>query len=136
METTPREAGLPPPRPTDAELEILRVLWRLGPCSVRQVHGAIHAERDRTTGATTILKLMQIMHAKGLLTRDGRRPQVYASRLGEAGTQRQLLRDLLARAFGGSHRDLVLHALADRRASERELAEIEALLDRLEKDRG
>jgi predicted transcriptional regulator len=136
METPAREPACDAPRPTDAELEILRVLWRLGPCSVRQVHAAIHAGRDRTTGTTTTLKLMQIMHGKRLLTRDDRRrPQVYACRLGEAHTQRQLLRDLLARAFGGSHRQLVLQALADRRASEGELAEIEALLDRLEEGR-
>ena len=119
------------PRPTDAELEILRVLWRLGPSPVRAVHAALRSERE--VGSTTVLKLMQIMFGKGLLTRDeSQRPQVYASRLSETETQRQLVRDLLSRAFGGSHRQLVLQALAEREASERELSEIEALLDRME----
>jgi len=121
------------PRPTDAELEILRVLWRLGPSPVRRVHQEL--SEGRTIGSTTVLKLMQIMYGKGLVTRDdSRRPQVYTSRIGEAETQRQLVRDLLSRAFGGSHRQLVLQALAERQASERELAEIEALLDRMEED--
>src|SRR6185503_4734041 len=122
------------PRPTDAELEILRVLWKLGPSPVRKVYQALRMERP--VGTTTVLKLMQIMFGKGLLTRDeDQRPQVYASRLTEAETQRRLVRDLLTRAFGGSHRQLVLQALAERETSARELAEIEALLDRMEEER-
>ena len=89
----------------------------------------------RPAGYTTVLKLMQIMTAKGLVTRDDtQRPQIYESRFGEHATQRQLVRDLLDRAFGGSHRALVIQALAESRASQAELAEIEAMLDRLEQD--
>jgi predicted transcriptional regulator len=131
---TPRTASKPQaPRPTDAELAILRVLWRLGPSSVRDVLHALNDERPQPMGYTTVLKLMQIMTTKGLVTRDdGQRPQIYASREGESRTQRQLLRDLMKRAFGGSHRQLVLQALSDRKATPDELAQIEAILDRLE----
>jgi len=124
-------AGLP--RPTDAELEIMRVLWRQGPSSVRQVHTSLGADPDRAPGYTTVLKLMQIMFEKGLLVRDeGRRPQVYSTRVAQRDTQQQMLRHVLERVFGGSHRALVLQALADRNASAAELREVEALLDRIE----
>lgn len=131
---TPRLAQRPKvPRPTDAELAILRVLWRLGPRSVREVQRALNDERSDPAGYTTVLKLMQIMTTKGLVSRDDtQRPQIYSAFQGEARTQRQLLRDLLQRAFGGSYRELVLQALSDRKATQKELAEIEALLDRLE----
>src|SRR5262245_18812199 len=119
------------PRPTDAELAILRVLWRRGPSSVRDVLLAINEERSEPMGYTTVLKVMQIMTTKGLVARDdGQRPQIYSPREAEARTQRRLLQDLLQRAFGGSHRELVLQALSDRKATPAELADIEALLDR------
>jgi predicted transcriptional regulator len=121
------------PRPTDSELAILRVLWTRGPSSVREVHHALNDERSEPTGYTTVLKLMQIMTTKGLVSRDdSQRPQIYSAREAEERTQRRLLQHLVQRAFGGSHRDLVLQALSDRKATPGELAQIEALLDRLE----
>jgi predicted transcriptional regulator len=89
------------PRPTDAELAILRVLWERGPSTVRQVHEVL--SRERPGGYTTALKLLQIMTEKGLVRRDETdRTHVYHPRLSEEQTQRQLVRDLLERAFGGS----------------------------------
>ena len=121
------------PRPTDAELEILNVLWRRGPSTVREVHAAL--ARSKGSGYTTILKLMQIMAEKGLVRRDERqRAHVYAARLAEGETQRQLVGDLLARAFGGSASKLVMHALASQRASDEELAQIRQLLDEFEQE--
>lgn len=120
------------PRPTDAELAILRVLWESGPSTVRDVHQALSG--SQATGYTTVLKLLQIMTDKGLVTRDeSERAHVYAPRWSERRTQRQLLADLVDRAFGGSSAKLVLHALADRPASSEELRDIRALLDALEK---
>jgi BlaI family transcriptional regulator, penicillinase repressor len=122
-----------PPRPTDAELAILRVLWERGPSTVRQVHASLHAER--ATGYTTVLKLLQIMSEKGLVDRDDTdRTHVYTARLSEERTQRQLLQDLLDRAFGGSALKLVMQALSTKRASPEELAQIRQLLD--ERERG
>lgn len=118
-------------RPTEAELSILRVLWERGPSSVRDVQEVLGAQRP--TGYTTVLKLMQIMFDKGLLTRDESvRPQIYRVRNSQQQTQRQLVGDLLDRAFGGSVRTLVLQALSTKKSSPAELAEIERLLDRME----
>lgn len=117
------------PRPTDAELAILRVLWQLGPSTVRQVHEVLM--RDRSTAYTTALKLLQIMTEKGLVRRDeSDRTHVYQSRLTEEQTQRQLIRDLMDRAFGGSSSKLVMQALASKRASTDELTEIRRMLER------
>ena len=119
------------PRPTQAELEILRVLWDRGRASVREVVDALSVRR--AAGYTTILKLLQIMTEKGLVTRDERlRTHVYVATLEREQTQRQLLDDLLERAFEGSAGRLVMQALSARRASREELAEIRALLERLE----
>lgn len=119
------------PRPTDAELAILRVLWDRGPCTVRDVHDAL--SRTQGTGYTTVLKLLQIMTDKGLVVRDeSERAHVYEPRISEQRTQRQLLADLTDRAFGGSPAKLVLQALAGRKTSAAELSEIRDLLDRLE----
>jgi BlaI family penicillinase repressor len=116
------------PRPTDAELTILRVLWERGPSTVRQVHEVM--TRERPTAYTTALKLLQIMTDKGLVRRDETdRSHVYQARLTREQTQRQLVRDLLDRAFGGSSSKLVMQALAARRASAEELGEIRRLLD-------
>ena len=121
----------PTPRPTDAELSILNVLWERGPSTVRDVHDALSS--SQASGYTTVLKLLQIMTDKGLVTRDeSQRAHVYAPRLSAQRTQRQLLGDLVDRAFGGSSAKLVLHALSDRRASAEELRHIRALLDELE----
>ncbi|HET7620132.1 MAG TPA: BlaI/MecI/CopY family transcriptional regulator [Vicinamibacterales bacterium] len=116
------------PRPTDAELAILRVLWERGPSTVRQVHEVLG--RERPAGYTTALKLLQIMTTKGLVERDERdRTHVYRARVSEDDTQRQLVRDLLDRAFGGSSTRLVMQALAARHASPDELREIRKLID-------
>ncbi len=120
------------PRPTDAELAILNVLWRRGPATVREVHTVLG--KAKGTGYTTILKLMQIMTEKGLVRRDERqRAHVYAARLAEEQTQRQLVGDLLTRAFNGSAAKLVMHALATKKSSDAELAQIRQLLDDFER---
>lgn len=120
-----------PPRPTDAELAILRVLWERGPSTVRDVHQVLNGQR--ATGYTTILKLLQIMTEKGLVERDeSSRTHVYVSRYSEEYTQRQLVGDLLDRAFGGSSLKLVMQALAARKATPEELSEIRRLLDQRE----
>ncbi len=117
-----------PPRPTDAELAILRVLWERGPSTVRQVHDVL--SRERPAAYTTALKLLQIMTDKGLVRRDeADRTHVYHPRLSEEQTQRQLIRDLVDRAFGGSASKLVMQALATKRSSDEELGEIRRLLD-------
>ncbi len=113
-------------KPTDAELAILRVLWERGPSTVRQVTEAL----GKDTGYTTALKLLQIMTEKGLVVRDeSARTHVYAPAFSEGETQRQLVSDLLDRAFGGSAAKLVLQALASKKASREELAEIRKLID-------
>lgn len=126
------------PKPTDAELAILRILWDRGPSTVRQVHDV--AATEKPTGYTTTLKLLQIMTEKGLTVReeDGR-SHVYAARHAEEVTQRRLMDDLLDRAFGGSAAKLVMQALATRPASARERDEIRKLIaekSKKETDRG
>ena len=121
------------PRPTDSELSILRVLWRLGPSTVRRVQEELN--QNQTTGYTTVLKLLQIMNEKGLVNRDEReRTHIYNAAVPEEETKQQLVTDLLKRAFGGSARQLVLHALSAKKASRKELAQIRRLLDEMEGD--
>ena len=120
-----------PSRPTDAELAILRVLWRRGASTVRQVCETLGQERE--IGYTTALKLMQIMTEKGLVERDeSERTHVYQPRLTQEQTQQQLVGDLMEKAFGGSASQLVMQALAAKPASADELARIRQLLDELE----
>ena len=120
-----------PRRPTEGELGILQVLWETGPRSVRDIQHVLN--QSRPTGYTTVLKLLQIMTEKGLVERDeSQRPQIYRARYTREQTQRQLLRDLLNRAFGGSVKALVLQALATKRSSPEELEAMEKLLDRYE----
>ena len=120
-------------RPTDGELEILTVLWQRGPSTVREVFRVLNETRE--TGYTTILKLMQIMTEKGLLERDESvRPQVYSAARTEKHTQKQLMGDLVERAFGGSPGNLVLQALSSRKTTPEEREQIRKLLDQLEKD--
>ncbi len=122
------------PRPTDAELGLLRVLWQRGPSTVRQIHDVV--AKARPTGYTTVLKLLQIMTEKGLVRRDETdRTHIYEACSSEEQTQRQLVRDLLERAFGGSSTRLVMQALAAKRATPEELAEIRRLLDDRQEDR-
>jgi BlaI family transcriptional regulator, penicillinase repressor len=117
-----------PPRPTDAELEILTVLWSIGPATVRQIHDVIN--RRRTAQYSTVLKFMQIMAEKGLVQRDDeQRAHIYAAARPREWTQRQLAGDLLDRAFSGSAKALLIGALSARKASQQELAELRKLLD-------
>ena len=118
-------------RPTDAELEILNVLWARGPSTVREVHGTL--DRVRKTGYTTVLKLLQIMYRKDLVHRDETaRAHVYRPRISRAATQRNLVGDLIDRGFGGSAQDLVLRALESKPSTPDELRAIRELLDELE----
>lgn len=117
-----------PPRPTQTELEILRVLWQRGPSSVREVHQIMLETRG--AGYTTVLKLMQIMTDKGLVKRDdSTRSHVYTPASSEDKMQKQLVTDLLDKVFAGSAAKLVLQALDAGKASPEELAEIRKLLD-------
>lgn len=115
------------PRPTDAELGLLRVLWTNGPSTVREVHD--HMAASRSVGYTTTLKTLQVMTEKGLTIREDHRGQhLYRPRYAEEETLRRLVTDLLDRAFGGSTSKLVVQALASRRASPEELREIRRVL--------
>jgi predicted transcriptional regulator len=116
--------------PTEAELEILNILWARGPSTVRDVHTL----SSKDTGYTTVLKQMQVMAEKGLLERSEQfRSHVYAPRIAKGQTQQRLARNLLQRAFDGSARDLVLGALSSQKVSAAELKEIRELLDKYEK---
>jgi predicted transcriptional regulator len=116
-----------PPKPTAAELDLLQVLWPLGAATARQVHEAMQRTRPEVTYAT-VLRLMQIMHTKGLLTRDeSERSHVYAPAQPQDSLQTNLLKDLMQKAFAGSAKALVLAALRSG-ISKKERAEIEKLL--------
>lgn len=121
----------PLPRPTDTELSILRVLWRLGPSTVRAVQEQMNLAQE--TGYTTVLKMLQIMAEKGLVRRDeSQRSHVYEAAAAEEETQRQLVDYLLDRAFNGSAQKLVMQALSTRKSTPEELAKIRRLLDEME----
>ena len=120
------------PKPTEAELEILTVLWSRGPATVREVHEVIAARKP--TQYTTILKLLQIMAEKGLVLRNEKqRALVYEPAKPREWTQQQLAGDLLQRGFDGSARTLMMGALSARKASKEELAELRKLLEEYEK---
>ena len=122
------------PRPADFELAILRVLWRRGKATVREVHEDLLAERQQ--GYTTVLKSMQIMFEKGLVSRDdSRKTHIYFPGVEEAATRSNLLRDLADRAFGGSGLKLLMHALHEERPSSQELDALQALLEAKRKER-
>ena len=123
--------GDQPNRPTESELEILTALWDLGQGTVREVQAKLGKDR------TTVLKLMQIMTEKGLLMRDeNTRPQVFRASQPAERTQRQLLRDLVRRVFGGSSKKLLLHAVKEAgNLDRREVEEVQALLKKIKKDR-
>ena len=121
--------------PTEAELEILAVLWRRGPRTVREVHEEMAAS-SRDVAYTTTLKQMQVMHQKGLLTRSERyRSHVYRARHPQAQVRSHLAQSLLARAFEGSARELLQSALAGRAVDAEEIEEIRALLDDMDRRR-
>lgn len=120
-------------KPTTSELQILQVLWERGPSTVREVHDALQAEK--ALGYTTVLKLMQIMTAKGLVRRDEQqRAHVYEAQQPAEKTKRQLAADVLQRVFDGSARELMLHALATQRSSKKEIEELRSLLDEHERN--
>lgn len=122
------------PKPTPAELDLLRTLWQLGPASVRQVHEAKQRERPDLSYAT-VLRLMQIMHGKGLLKRDeSERSHVYAAAQARGSLQTRLLDDLIHKAFAGSGKDLVLAALRSSRVTDDERAEIQRFLEETRDD--
>jgi predicted transcriptional regulator len=116
-------------RPTEAELELLQILWRKEPATVREIHDSLSEEKP--SGYTTVLKLLQIMTSKGLVVRDeASRAHVYRAAFSQDAMQSRLLRDLSNRLFAGSAAQLALHALAMEPASEDELSAIRALLER------
>lgn len=122
----------PLPRPTDAELEILTVLWSLGPSTVRDVYEELLKRKDAQY--TTVLKFMQIMTEKKILLRDeAQRAHIYRPAFSREATQRQLAGDLLQRAFGGSAKELLIGALGAKKSTRQELAEMRRLLDEYEK---
>src|ERR1700678_2307619 len=121
-----------PPRPTDAELEILTILWSRGPSTVRDVHESI--TQRKPAQYSTVLKFMQIMAEKGLVRRNEKqRAHIYEAAQPREWTQQRLAGDLLQRAFGGSAANLLMGALSSRKASKQELAELRKLLDEFEK---
>ena len=119
------------PRPTESELEILQVLWSEGPSTVREVNSLLNLERE--VGYTTTLKHMQIMAEKSLVTRDtSSRTHIYKAKILEADTQRNLVKSLVEKVFGGSAMDLVMQALGNHQTSPEELEEIKRLIQELE----
>jgi predicted transcriptional regulator len=123
------------PRPTESELAILQVLWDRGPSTVREVHQVLNDKDEQASGYTTVLKLMQIMTDKGLVERDeSQRAHVYRPAATQQKTERQIVTDLLDRAFGGSPAKLAMQALATKKSSAEELAELRKLLDTLERE--
>lgn len=117
------------PRPTEAELELLRILWEKEPATVRDIYDTLNHERP--SGYTTVLKLLQIMTAKGLVVRDeANRAHVYRAAISQDAMQSKILKDLSMRLFSGSAAQLALHALAMEPASQNELDEIRALIER------
>ena len=119
-------------RPTDRELTILGILWDNGPCTVRQVNEIM--SRDSNTGYTTTLKLMQIMTEKRLLIRDDSQfKHVYKPAVTEEKAQKQLVGDLLERAFSGSAEKLVMRALSAKKVSSKELERIKKLIEEIER---
>src|SRR5260370_3777512 len=127
----PRMTKQPPQKPTASELEILRVLWDRGPSTVREVHEALREKKD--LGYTTVLKLLQIMTAKGTVRRnEDQTTHVYEACQHATETKRQLVGDVLQRVFEGSASELMIHALETRRTSKKELDELRRLLDEYE----
>lgn len=121
------------PLPTEAELEILQILWSKGPQTVREMHRAL---RNKKTGYTTVLKQMQVMNEKGLLERNERyRSHLYTAKQPRERTQQRLLSDLLQRAFSGSAKHLLLGLLSSQPISSEELAEIKQAIRQFEENR-
>lgn len=121
-------------KPTESEMEILQVLWEKGDSTVREVHEILSAKKE--AGYTTTLKLMQIMHDKGLLNRnDDARSHIYSTAVKKESMQKQVVNKMINGMFKGSSAKLIMHALGNHRASKEELAEIKKYLDELENER-
>lgn len=124
-----KNAGSTIPRPTESELELLRIVWEKEPATVRDIYDALNLERP--SGYTTVLKMLQIMTVKGLVVRDeASRAHLYRSAISQDAMQSKILKDLSVRLFSGSAAQLALHALAMEPASAGELAEIRALIEK------
>ena len=125
------------PQPTEAELEILTVLWEQGPATVREVNDKLNERRpegSKEIGYTTTLKLLQIMFEKGLVTRNAdARTHIYSAAMAQTDVQRNMLQRLVDTAFQGSAMQMVMQALGDHDASTEELQEIKALIEKVEK---
>jgi BlaI family transcriptional regulator, penicillinase repressor len=122
-------------KPTDSELEILNILWEKGPSTVRDIHEVL--EKNKEAGYTTTLKLMQIMHEKGLVKRDERaKSHVYTANISQDKTQKHLVKRMIDNVFNGSASQLVMQALGNHKASEEELKEIKRYLEAIEKGAG
>lgn len=124
-----------PPNPTDRELDIMRVLWKLGSCNVREVLDELNSDRAEPFAYTTILRFLQIMTEKGLVERQVEgRSHFYQPSVPERQTKKKLVQNLLDRAFSGSPKDLVLHLLGDDKANKEGLSEIHKALKELENE--
>jgi BlaI family transcriptional regulator, penicillinase repressor len=122
-------------KPTDSELEILNILWEKGPSTVRDIHEVL--EKNKEAGYTTTLKLMQIMHEKGLVKRDERaKSHVYTANISQDKTQKHLVKRMIDNVFNGSASQLVMQALGNHKASDEELKEIKRYLEAIEKGTG
>jgi len=123
--------GKPAVKPTEAELTLLNVLWKMGPATVREIHDVVSVTQK--TGYTTVLKILQIMHEKSLVIRDeSNRAHIYATTNSQTQTQSSLIKDLITKAFGGSTSKLVMRAIDDS-TSDQEINDIRQLLNSLEK---
>jgi BlaI family penicillinase repressor len=129
----PNRPSTKSPSPTQAELEILAILWRRGPSTVRQVHEILQADRRVATAMTTTLKILQLMTDKRLTTRTDSRPQLYAPAKPAARTQASLLKDFVRKAFDGSVHKLMIRAVEDGNLKPEELDEIQKLIDNARK---
>jgi predicted transcriptional regulator len=126
-------ATTPPIRPTKLELSILNVLWQNGPATVREIHAIVNASKP--TAVNTVLRMLQIMTEKDLVTRDETvRPQIYRARYSQQQTQTHLVKDLIQRAFDGSVKEMVMRALSTRKPSPKTLKAMEKLLEEFEGD--
>jgi len=118
-------------KPTESELEVLQLLWKLGPCSVRTINEELNKKRE--VGYTTTLKIMQIMNEKGLVSRDtNSRTHIYQSTLKEKDTKQGLLKEFISNTFNGSAKNLVMQALGGSKTSQKELEEIKELIQQIE----
>jgi len=121
-------------KPTDVELEILQILWKEGPSTVRFVNDELNKQRANETGYTTTLKMLQLMTEKGLVSRDtSNRTHIYKALLNQEDTQKTLVNRLVDTAFGGSAMKLVMQALGNKKTSKKDLEEIKKMIDKLEK---